>query len=455
MMNSYVYLSLMSFGVSSQGKRLHSPEQPIQILRFHRKRKLQTRVSLLFSKKATKNMGSGVSSPIKSTGITFESLADLDADAFLLARSTESQRLVFHTLFCGERGYQSAATEQAKNAFAEVIRDNYISAKLDHVGYKSYHTFTHAVDVMLTTHAIIFDTAYLAFTPAERTALVTAALCHDVLHPGVNNLYFVNTKDPLADKYENVGGILERQSIDFTLPLIAKYGIVNPEATQLYIDAIDWTDMSKHGKMMKDMEAFHPDFIKSLNEARKEKGVEEKDSGIDKQDCKAGVNLSNFLTKDQRSSFATLILHCADVSNPVKKWEYCERWAVLVMLEFFGQGDFEKANGLPVSMNCDRESTKTPQCQIGFAMFVIKPLFTLLTKFLPVVGGKYLKQCDINMSKWNALKEAAEASGTDYVLNVQPPTVAGGWLYGNHDDKKKGTEGLSVDAMNSGGGTSD
>jgi|EP00945_MAST-04E_sp_MAST-4E-sp1_P006614 cAMP-specific phosphodiesterase 4 len=373
-------------------------------------------------------MGSGVST---EGALTVEALAKPGVDAFEVAGTVEGQRLVMKTLLSGDSGYRCESSEENQAAFLDAIRDGYLTAKLpDNIGYKSYHTLTHAFDVMLTTHSIMHDSAYVFLTPNERTSLIAAAFCHDVLHPGVNNGYFVNRQDALAVKYDNKS-ILELQSIDFALPLVKQYNIITTEVSEkIFVQSIEWTDMSKHGALMKDVEAFFPGFLLVLNAERKKLDLEEKETGLDQSDLDAGIDLSAVLSPEHKQMLAAFILHCADVSNPVKHWSYCERWAVLVMHEFFGQGDSEKRLNLPLSMNCDRDTVSTPTCQLGFGAFIIKPLFLLLAKLLPKIGAVYLKNFEENNKMWQKAKEEEESAKVPYKMVLQPPSEAGGWLYG-------------------------
>ena len=59
-------------------------------------------------------------------------------------------------------------------------------------------------------------------------------------------------------------------------------------------------------------------------------------------DLDGGLNISSSLDHETKTLLASFILHSADISNPGKAWEHCERWAVLVMNEFFSQGDLQK-----------------------------------------------------------------------------------------------------------------
>ena len=116
-----------------------------------------------------------------------------------------------------------------------------------------------------------------------------------------------------------------------------------------------------------------------------------------------GLNIASSLDHETKTLLASFILHSADISNPGKAWEHCERWAVLVMNEFFSQGDLQKKLGLKPSMNCDRSTVSVPGCQIGFGKFVIRDLYALLQEILHDGGGYLLDNFNSNQEKWKAL----------------------------------------------------
>jgi cAMP-specific phosphodiesterase 4 len=70
-----------------------------------------------------------------------------------------------------------------------------------------------------------------------------------------------------------------------------------------------------------------------------------------------------------------IVLHCADISNPVKSFKICERWARMVLEEFFQQGEREMDEGLEVSPMMDREKVNLNTMQINFIDFVVAPLY--------------------------------------------------------------------------------
>lgn len=70
------------------------------------------------------------------------------------------------------------------------------------------------------------------------------------------------------------------------------------------------------------------------------------------------------LTKDQLydkgQSFLELIVHAADVSTNARPFDVAKQWSYMLYEEFFAQGDAERELNMPVSMLCDRETTRIP-----------------------------------------------------------------------------------------------
>ena len=159
-------------------------------------------------------------------------------------------------------------------------------------GYRknAYHCFEHAVDVAHTVYRyVVLTEPRTHVTQVEKFALMIAALSHDLDHPGVNNAFLVNTRDPLATVY-NDSSVLENAHVACLYNLIntrqkretgnsAETGIGdNPKAPRLVdtanvfalldddlyrdvratiIACVLHTDMSHHFKMVSQMEVFH------------------------------------------------------------------------------------------------------------------------------------------------------------------------------------------------------
>jgi hypothetical protein len=77
------------------------------------------------------------------------------------------------------------------------------------------------------------------------------------------------------------------------------------------------------------------------------------------------------------------LVHAADIGNQTRPFEIAQKWAENVVKEFFDQGDKEKAQGLEISMLCDRHTTNFAKSQLGFLNFVISPYFNILATILP------------------------------------------------------------------------
>jgi len=97
----------------------------------------------------------------------------------------------------------------------------------------------------------------------------------------------------------------------------------------------------------------------------------------------------------------SVLVHCADIANPVKPLKVCLKWTRQVMEEFFQQGELEAQSGLPISPFYDREKTSIAQCQMGFINVLVKPLYT---EFTALLGEPAITECmgalHANLSGW-------------------------------------------------------
>ncbi|MBT5715577.1 MAG: hypothetical protein HOI70_01550, partial [Opitutae bacterium] len=150
--------------------------------------------------------------------------------------------------------------------------------------------------------------------------------------------------------------------------------------------------------------------------------------GAGKDDYESGINISNVLSSEDKALIGSFILHCADISNPGKEWKHCERWAGMVMNEFFSQGDLQKKLGLKPSMNCDRNTVSVPGCQVGFGDYVIRDLYKLLKLTIHDGGSYLLENFNTNQKKWQDLQNIESESGLPYTMKLFPPTRDGGWM---------------------------
>merc|ERR1719361_2253040 len=224
----------------------------------------------------------------------------------------------------------------------------------------SYHNALHAADVMCSSYSLILSDKINSFDYLQIVALIVAAAAHDVDHDGHNNAFHINSGSKLALKY-NDRSVLENHhcSVGWKLAVNPKHNIIKAMPREqrnifrnIFISSILATDMTGHGDQFKALSDLH---------------------GVDKVSTPAG-----------KIRLLGHVLHSADISNVSKPFEYANTWVMLVMEEFFKQGDKEKDLKMPVSPLCDRVKTDIDASEVGFIKFIVKPWFESLSNVLPV-----------------------------------------------------------------------
>ncbi|KAG0254524.1 hypothetical protein BG011_005686 [Mortierella polycephala] len=393
---------------------------------------------------------------------------------------------------------------------------------VDH-GYLAtfYHSFYHAADVTAVLfHILLHMNASQYLSKPDMAALLLAGLCHDIGHPGLNNLFQVNAKTEHAKEFGETS-VLEKYSCSLAMELVAKHKLFRNIATspsailpegnratedsmkEAMIKAIMATDMSVHYDMLNNLNTL----IECTSSAPSTPASSDNESETDREsaasparscakldaatvsqvvaevtaheslrarlqcpvsnhhshhhhhhhhhhhrrqfstsssasDCSDASVTSNTstqtsqsihgmrspsdLTPELRQSLSNCLLHAADISNAVKPWALCKRWSDLVVQEFFRQGDIEKAQGLPVSPNMDRDQHNQPQISLGFGDFVVQPYFESFVEFLPE-ASPFLVNLANNRAKWVELqKEASQAEkDTNQTVNTTVDNIVG------------------------------
>ena len=321
---------------------------------------------------------------LMQAGITPATLNSWDLDP--LALSPAVQMDVINWIFIGSLFSGSIAplidVEKLGN-FLQAVAARYKATN-------PYHNWTHAIDVTHTVYRLMTEMDANDFLkPYERLALLVASVAHDVGHPGVNNGFLVDSTDPLAMRY-NDRSPLENMHCAVLFEIAAESGIFSKltkeqyrDARKLAVEVILHTDNVFHFAMVKDLQLFY-----QLNK-------ETLDAGGDNRKAL-------FTTQDNKMLLAKAILHTADISNQSKPWHICNKWSMLVMQEFFAQGDQEKAAGITVQLMNDRNKVNIPLSQVGFIEFVVAPLYNVQVSLFA-----QLRPCAdavaTNMIKWGKM----------------------------------------------------
>lgn len=273
--------------------------------------------------------------------------------------------------------------------FTKAISDRYLD--------NSYHNFRHGVDVLHAVYKLTVSSHMLkAYTKLEVFSMFTAALAHDVGHLAVNNVYLVKACHDLAITYNDVSPLENMHCAELyrvlqeseTNIFSGMTGTQWRESRKIILPCILGTDMTAHFSQIKDVKAFHENNGAEI--AQFTRG-------------KSDVIPAPFLDAEKRLFLMVISLHCADISNPYKKFPTCKKWAEMIVVEFCEQGDREKAEGLEVSPMCDRDTLNLYNMQMGFIEFVVAPLIIGFINILPALHDIGQNMTD-NLKSWGSLR---------------------------------------------------
>ena len=254
-----------------------------------------------------------------------------------------------------------------------------------------YHNFIHVVDVMQTCASFLGEMGASAIlNDNDILALMLSAFLHDIGHPGLSNLYQINAETALALCYNDIS-VLENHHCALAFTVFKQPnsnifqevpGVLRKSIRKAMIEMIMSTDMMTHFTLtdeLNDCVSRHFVPLKSITEMN-----------------------SVVLPDKDRATILRSILHAADISNPAKVWETTKKWSDLVVQEFFAQGDMEKAEALPVSMNMDRCFAVQDEISLNFNDFLVAPFFFTLLKAFPKLG-KAVRYLESNRYEWDSI----------------------------------------------------
>jgi hypothetical protein len=232
-------------------------------------------------------------------------------------------------------------------------------------------------------------------SPLEVFSLFVAALGHDIGHPGVNNVFLVKSRDKLAiihndrSPLENMHcALLYEIMVENDANIFATLSDEQwREARKIVITTILGTDMAHHFEQISKVQVFLE--VNGENFREFYRGETESIDAMHDQNV--------------RLLLIELLLHVSDISNPFKPFKICERWANLVVEEFFAQGDREASEGMEVSPMMNRTETNIFNMQMGFIEFVVSPLVNGVINLYPPLyeAGRHMTD---NMLAWGNLR---------------------------------------------------
>ena len=256
----------------------------------------------------------------------------------------------------------------------------------------SFSSCLHGADVLQGLHSIIVNSTLKdALSPTLKFAALSAALVHDIGHPGRNNKFLCDEEHLLAIKYHD-RSVLENFHIATALEISNIDGCnifgkmeskeTYKEIRQTWIDMILDTDMARHFTVVKELNA---------------------------KIAAAAANNASFSCSEQPNHAFTLsvLLHCCDLGNPTKKFEVYQQWTSRVMEEFHSQAETEFEAGRKPSMPRNDDKFNLPNFQKGFLRF-IRPFFVSVTIIDGVNLSELIQNLDDNLKEWDEIARLQE-----------------------------------------------
>ncbi|KAF1334080.1 3 5-cyclic nucleotide phosphodiesterase family protein, partial [Globisporangium splendens] len=257
-----------------------------------------------------------------------------------------------------------------------------------YIATNPYHNAIHAADVMQTVHYFLIQPELAPFLrPLDRALALLAAGIHDFKHDGFNNSFHISTASEIALRY-NDHAVLENFHVaqSFLVMKHQEFNVLGKLSSEdfkygreMIIQMVLATDMAKH---FEDVALFKANILPVAP---------------DEELVIKNVGDKKLLLK--------MILHTCDVSNPAKERETMLKWTERVVEEFFVQGDLEKQLGLPVSPFMDRDTIVLKKMQVGFADFIVTPLFSVWAQILVNVNTVGYKALLSNREFWSSLAD--------------------------------------------------
>lgn len=253
------------------------------------------------------------------------------------------------------------------------------------VNKNPFHNFRHGITVMNQTYSL-FKISNLAkyFTQTGITALLFAALMHDIDHTGKNNLFEINNNSKLAVRY-NDNSVLENHHSARTFKLLEErdFNIFEkmhqddyPAFRKYVIRGIMSTDIKKHFTEL-------PEFKQRL------------DSG-DFNPYEEEETIQDFLL------MIGVLLHCCDLYTPALPWKDSVQWNMRLNKEFRAQSQEEAELSLPLTpfLVGLEDIKKVGNSEKYFLTGIVTPLWLEVDRFLQGAVTERLKNIEENMKKW-------------------------------------------------------
>uniref|UniRef100_A0AAG5CMW6 Phosphodiesterase n=1 Tax=Anopheles atroparvus TaxID=41427 RepID=A0AAG5CMW6_ANOAO len=247
-----------------------------------------------------------------------------------------------------------------------------------------FHNYRHCFCVAQMMYAITWHTNLVQrLGELEVLVLLVACICHDLDHPGYNNIYQINARTELALRYNDISPLENHHcSIAFRLLEHPECNIFRNMSKELFKDVREGiircilaTDMARHNEILTQFQEATPNF--------------------------------DYSNKVHTNLLCMVLIKVSDISNEARPMDVAEPWVDRLLLEFFAQSAAEKSEGLPVTPFMDPDKVSKPGSQVRFIGLVLLPLFEALGELLPELTDLIITPVRVALDYYKRLNDAA------------------------------------------------
>jgi uncharacterized membrane protein YgcG len=240
-------------------------------------------------------------------------------------------------------------------------------------GYRQnpFHNFKHGFSVLQFCYtALRVSEATSKLTSLDVLALMVAALCHDIDHPGNTNSFEIASQSSRALTHNDIH-VLENHHAHQTFMLLrqSEYGIfqhleraVQKQLRTIMVQAILATDLTMH-----------------FEDTKKLGALESFEASIDASKA------------PDRQLLVDIFIHTSDLSGQVYPIHVALEWEKRISAEFAMQAANERKLALPVAPfmeNLDNFPHRA-KLQVGFIEFVLSPWWINIARVFPTLKYCY------------------------------------------------------------------
>uniref|UniRef100_A0A3B4V7R3 High affinity cGMP-specific 3',5'-cyclic phosphodiesterase 9A n=1 Tax=Seriola dumerili TaxID=41447 RepID=A0A3B4V7R3_SERDU len=256
------------------------------------------------------------------------------------------------------------------------VLQNFLFEVYCHYNNIPFHNFQHCFCVTQMMYGLIWLTDLRnKLGRIDLFVMLTSALCHDLDHPGYNNVYQINAQTDLALRYNDISP-LENHHCAVAFGILSKSCSI-AHCVHGETVCILATDMARHNEILNKFKVLQPVF--------------------------------DFTNKEHKEVLMKIMVKVSDISNEARPMAVAEPWLDCLLQEFFNQSDTEKLKGLPVTPFMDRDKVSKPSSQTSFIRFVLLPLFSELTKLFPCLEQHILEPVRRALKYYSDMERASKA----------------------------------------------